>query len=57
MIDQSSLNETLDEIQKFFAQPNAFSSMLLLILSILTAYWGRNNLRCFCRSNTRDTAS
>jgi small conductance mechanosensitive channel len=39
MPEQTNINDALSEIQKFFAQPNAFRSILLLIVSIVAVYW------------------
>jgi len=39
MPEQTNINDALSEIQKFFAQPNAFRSILLLIISIVAVYW------------------
>ncbi len=39
MSEQININNVFDEIQKFFAQPNAFVSVLLLIISIVAVYW------------------
>ena len=39
MFDQKSLDESWQEIQRFFAQPNAFRSILILVISILLVYW------------------
>jgi hypothetical protein len=39
MPEQANINDALGEIQKFFAQPNAFRSVLLLIISIVAVYW------------------
>jgi small-conductance mechanosensitive channel len=39
MPEQININNVFDEIQKFFAQPNAFASVLLLIISIVAVYW------------------
>ena len=39
MFDQKSLDESLQEVQRFFTEPNAFRSILILALSILIVYW------------------
>ena len=39
MFDQKSIDDSINEIQKFLDQPNAFLSVLTLIVSILAAYW------------------
>lgn len=36
---QNQLIILLEDIQHFFTQPNAFRSMLILIIALLTAYW------------------
>lgn len=33
------LEKSLQEVQQFFAQPNSFRSMLILIISVLAVYW------------------
>jgi len=39
MQEQTIFNEFIRQIQEFFAKPNAFASVLILIVSILIAYW------------------
>lgn len=39
MPESLNINTIIDEIQKFFSRPNAFISILLLIVSIIAVYW------------------
>jgi small-conductance mechanosensitive channel len=39
MQEQTIFNEFIRQIQEFFAKPNAFASVLILVISILIAYW------------------
>jgi small-conductance mechanosensitive channel len=39
MQEQMIFNDIIRQIQEFFARPNAFVSVLILIISILIAYW------------------
>lgn len=38
MTGENTINQGLDELKNFFAQPNAFRSVLILILAIIAAY-------------------
>lgn len=39
MFDQQTIDGSVQELQGFFDQPNAFRSILVLILLIIVAYW------------------
>lgn len=39
MFEQQSINANLQEVGKFFTEPNSFRSVLILILSIVAVYW------------------
>ncbi|HMH70637.1 MAG TPA: mechanosensitive ion channel family protein [Candidatus Saccharimonadales bacterium] len=39
MQEQQFIDQAFQEIQRFFQQPNAFRSVLLLIVSIVVVYW------------------
>lgn len=39
MQEQTIFNEFFRQVQEFFAKPNAFASILILVVSILIAYW------------------
>lgn len=39
MFEQENIDRAAGEIQRFFAQPNAYRAVIILILSMLAAYW------------------
>lgn len=39
MFSEKNINNFVDEVQNFFLQPNAFRSVLILIVSLIAAYW------------------
>jgi small conductance mechanosensitive channel len=39
MSEQQTIDTSFQEIQKFFAEPNAFASVLMLIVTIIVVYW------------------
>lgn len=39
MLSQEEIDKSIQEIQRFFGQPNAFRSVLILIASIIVVYW------------------
>lgn len=39
MFSEENINNFLDEVQNFLFQPNAFRSVLVLVISLLAAYW------------------
>ena len=39
MFSEKNINNFLTEVQDFFLQPNAFRSVLILVISLLAAYW------------------
>lgn len=39
MFEQENINRATDEVQRFFAQPNAYRAVIILILSMIAAYW------------------
>lgn len=39
MSEQQAIDTAIGEIQKFFAEPNAFASVLMLIVAIVIVYW------------------
>jgi small-conductance mechanosensitive channel len=39
VFSEKNINNFLTEVQDFFLQPNAFRSVLILVISLLAAYW------------------
>lgn len=39
MLNPEHLNRAVDDVQKFFAQPNAYRALLTLVISMIVAYW------------------
>jgi len=39
MVDQNFATNILQDVQSFFARPNAFASLLILVFSVILAYW------------------
>jgi len=39
MFEQESINHASEEIGRFFSQPNAYQSLIILALSMVAAYW------------------
>ncbi len=39
MLEQQDVDKTIAELQRFVEQPNAFRSILILIISIIAVYW------------------
>lgn len=39
MLEEKDIQKSVNEIQRFFEQPNAFRSVLVLIASIIAVYW------------------
>lgn len=39
MFEPNNINAALADIEKFFAQPNSFRSLLIMLFSIIIAYW------------------
>lgn len=39
MTDQKSLDNAALEVQRFFAEPNMYRSIIILVISLITAYW------------------
>jgi len=39
MFEQENIDRATGEIQRFFAQPNAYRAVIILILSMIAAYW------------------